>query len=112
MDLAPIYLKYEDDFEYKDSGEILFKPTASNYAIKAYFLQESIYKQIKGDNAIINFMIDEFKKSNIYVLKSEAERKAIIKFLKDNSNIEEILREEDDEEDDEDSDYDDVIVIS
>ena len=58
-DPAPIYSKYDDEFTFENG--IHLKPTASNYAIKAYLLQEAIYKRVKGDNQIINYMIKEFK---------------------------------------------------
>ena len=101
-DPAPIDLKYYEEFDYA-GNEVVFKPTASNYALKAHFLQKAIYNHIKGDKQIINFMIEEFKKCNIYNLKNELEKKEIIKFLKDNSNIEEILADDDEDEDSDDS---------
>ena len=110
MDPAPIYSKYDDELIYKN-GKVLFKDSTSKHAIKAYFLQEAFYKQIEGDKQIIEFMIEEFKKCNIYHLKTESEKQEIIKFLKDNSNIPEILEDEDDDYYEDDEEIDDSIIV-
>ena len=90
--ISPI-IQFRDDFELdKETNTLKLKPTASKEAIQ-FHLRYPITKEENGD-VVYNpaklsaLMIEEFKKLDLYQLKTEEERQEIEQYLKDNPDIE------------------------
>lgn len=98
-DYAPIYTKYVKEYDFTNDG-VKFKKTTSDYAIKAYLLEDVLFYNVKDDEKCIEMMLNKLKETNFYEIKNDAEINEFMEFLKDNSNLQEILKSEDDEEDD------------
>lgn len=98
-DYAPIYAKYVKEYDFTHNG-IKFKKTTSDYAIKAYLLEDVLFYNIKDDKKCLEMMLNKLKETNFYEIKNDVEINEFMKFLKDNSNLQEILISIDDEEDD------------
>lgn len=97
-DRIPAFVQYLDEFD-TSSDTIKMKPTISKEAIQAYFREEADSledKSILEDaEKLSDFMIQKFKESEIYPLKSKTEQEEIIEYLKNNPDIKEKIYDED-----------------
>ena len=102
-DKAPIWLKYEDQFDFKN-GSYELKLTASKEAIKAFYIQEAIYNKIPKSK-IKKYVLDCYSNSRLQKNNSKIHNREIIAYILDDTNLEELSSyEEDDNETDDSSD--------
>lgn len=87
FDRMPAFLIYPESFDLTDD-EVRLKATATKEAIQSYFREKADLKQdfelVRNPDKLSDFMVEEFKKTECYSLKSEEERQEIINFLRDN----------------------------
>ncbi len=82
--------KYESEYNFNFTDGLTLKPTASKEAIKELLVYRSRNKDFFSYKDILaNHLVNEFKKTDCYTAKTEEERKEIIEYLLDPSNIEE-----------------------
>lgn len=88
--MEPIFEKYDKEYDFNFQEGFILKNTTSKEAIKALLIFKTT------DNDILNYkdilghhLVSEFKKTDCYKSKTEAERQEIIDYLLDSSNIEE-----------------------
>lgn len=92
-DLIPPEIEFKNDFDLdEETNELKLKSTASKEAIQ-FHLRYSITKETHGDiiynpYKLSDLMIEEFKKLDLYQLKTEEERQEIEQYLKDHPDIE------------------------
>lgn len=92
MNYIPLHIAFDSEISLDKKGNLILNDNATDFAIQSYF-RDKANKNCSKDiltNAekLSNYMIEEFKKSSCYNVKTEQERKQIIEYLKENPDEE------------------------
>lgn len=93
--VAPRYEKYADYFSFSGTTGTIIKKNAPKEAICLYLREVADgaldCEELANAETLTNYMIDKFKRLDIYKVKTEKEREEIIEYIKSNPEPEKVV---------------------